>query len=54
MDDTLFIEQHTEPFTARTTDEAVATRSAVDEAFGELDLDVLTDQLLEDLALAVL
>lgn len=54
MDDPRLLEQHTEPATAPSTDEAVATTSAVDEAIGELDLDVLTDQLLDDLALTVL
>jgi hypothetical protein len=52
-DDNLFIEQHTAPADEADTEEPVSSAS-VDEALIDLDLDVLTDQLLDDLALAVL
>ncbi len=51
---TLFIEQHTEPVADPATDEPVSSAATVDEALGDLDTAPLGDELLEDLALAVL
>jgi len=51
---TLFIEQHTEPVAGPAIDEPVSSATTVDEALADLDTAPLDDELLEDLALAVL
>jgi hypothetical protein len=52
--DTLLTAQHTAPATPQTIDEPVSSASSVDEAFVDIDMDPLDDELLEDLALSVL